>query len=202
MLALAYGMTLVLNWALAHSGDLHNGVAARRVVILGGLLLAYTLLLAVPFVPGVEVGLALLAMEGAWIAPFVYLGTVAGLSLAFLAGFHLPYRHLRRVFADLGLGRAAALIAQIEPLSEVERLALLQRLLPRPLARVMLGGRYLLLAALFNLPGNAVLGGGGGIALVAGLSRIFGRRWTVLTIVLAVAPVPLLVWALGMEALI
>ena len=58
-------------------------------------------------------------------------------------------------------------------------------------------GRYPLLAALINVPGNAVVGGGGGIALTAGFSRLFRPGWTALTVALAVAPVPLIVWLTG-----
>jgi hypothetical protein len=202
VLALAYGVHLVLTWALEHTDDLYGDSTGVRFGVLIALLLAYSVLLAVPFVPGIEVGLALLAMEGAWIAPFVYFGTVTGLVLAYLAGTHMPYRYLHRVFADLGLGRACALLERLEPLSEAERLALLRRQLPARIGKVALGWRYLLLAVLFNVPGNAFLGGGGGIALAAGFSRLFGHRLTILTIMLAVAPVPLLVWAFGMRALI
>jgi hypothetical protein len=52
--------------------------------------------------------------------------------------------------------------------------------------------RYLMLALLFNLPGNSVLGGGGGIALICGMSRLFHWKWFVLTVILVTAPVPLL----------
>lgn len=201
VLAIAYGLHLILSWALQSTQGLHDEASCIRIGLLVAILLAYALLLAIPFVPGIEVGLAVLAMEGAWIAPFVYLGTVGGLTLAYLAGAHLPYRYLHRIFADLGLHGACRLLDRLEPLNEAERLALIRKPLPAFLARLTLGWRYLLLAFLFNIPGSALLGGGGGIALVAGLSRIFDPRPTILTIVLAVAPVPLLVWLFEMKAL-
>ena len=200
-LLLAYGVKSVLTWALQTTDDLHDNGSGVRIGLLAVMLVSYAVLLAVPFVPGIEVGLALLAMEGAWIAPFVYSGTVAGLTLAFLLGTYLPYRCLRRVFDDIGLSRACILLKQLDPMDKAERLALLRNQLPGWLAPLTLGWRYLLLALLFNLPGNAVLGGGGGIALVAGFSRIFSPPLMIATIVLAVAPVPVLVWVFGMQAL-
>lgn len=196
---MAYLIHLGLDWTLRSAESLHDPRSGLRIGLLGALLLAYVVLLALPFVPGVEVGLALLAMEGAWIAPFVYLGTVGGLVLAFLAGAHLPYRYLHRIFADLGAERACRLLERLEPLDEAARIALIRKPLPPWLARITLGWRYLLLAVLFNLPGNALLGGGGGIALVAGLSRIFDARIAIPTILIAVAPVPLLVWFFEMQ---
>lgn len=201
VLVIAYALHLVLGWAMQGIRGLHAGGAGIRIGLLVVILLVYAVLLAIPFVPGIEVGLAVLAMEGAWIAPFVYLGTVGGLILAYQVGAHLPYRYLHRVLADLGLRGACRLLDRIEPLGEAERIALIRKPLPGFLARITLGWRYLLLALLFNIPGSAMLGGGGGIAFVAGLTRIFDARLTILTIVLAVAPVPLLVWLFEMKAL-
>jgi hypothetical protein len=53
--------------------------------------------------------------------------------------------------------------------------------------------RYLALAICLNVPGNAVVGGGGGLALLCGLSRQFDGRRFALTIALAVSPLPLLI---------
>ena len=61
---------------------------------------------------------------------------------------------------------------------------------PRAL-RSVLQHRYVVLAVLLNLPGNVVLGGGGGLAMMAGLSRLFHPLPFVLTVLLAVLPVPL-----------
>jgi len=48
-----------------------------------------------------------------------------------------------------------------------------------------------------NIPGNYVIGGGGGIALIAGVSRVYSIPGFLLTILLAVAPVPLAVVVFG-----
>jgi hypothetical protein len=47
---------------------------------------------------------------------------------------------------------------------------------------------------LINLPGNMLVGGGGGIALVAGMTRLFSWPAFLLTVAVAVAPVPLLIY--------
>lgn len=52
--------------------------------------------------------------------------------------------------------------------------------------------RYLALAVFLNLPANAVVGGGGGVALLCGMSGQFGWRGYLLTIAIATSPVPIL----------
>jgi hypothetical protein len=96
------------------------------------------------------------------------------------------------------LNGAARRLDRVRRLNARRRLALLRRALPRRVAPHLLRHRYLLLALLFNLPGNAVLGGGGGIAALAGLSGVFATAPTALTIALAVAPVPLMVYVFDM----
>ncbi|MCW3783171.1 hypothetical protein [Defluviimonas salinarum] len=186
----------LIGWTMAESQALKGGeIPALWVLVL--LLVAYALLIALPFVPGVELGLTLLMVEGGWIAPFIWGATLAGLMLSFLVGLALPYPALRRTLADLRLCRAAELVAQIEPLDREARLDHLRSHLPGWLAPLARNYRYLLLALLINLPGNSVIGGGGGILMVAGCSRLFAAPVTLLTVALAVAPVPILVFALG-----
>lgn len=196
LVALVWAVHLLLVWANAQAQSGHIGM--RRGVLVG-LLLVYALLVAVPFVPGVEIGLTLMAIEGPWIAPWVYGATVAGLVLAYLAGEAMPLEPLRRALADLRLNRAAALLDRVHPLDKAQRLAVLQARAPRWARPLVSRFRYGLIALLINLPGSAVLGGGGGILFVAGFSRLFLRLPMVATILLAVAPVPFLVWALGLE---
>jgi len=50
-----------------------------------------------------------------------------------------------------------------------------------------------------NMPGNSIIGGGGGIMIVAGLSGIFTPLATFVTVVIAVSPVPLAVIFLGLR---
>lgn len=194
--ALAVGAMLLLDWADARA---HQDGSALMAGVLLTLLVAYALLLAIPFAPGIEVGLALLMAKGADIAPYVYLATVSGLTLAFLAGRFLPDRWLASTFADLRLARAAALVERLGPMTREERLAHLTERLPRWLRPLVGPWRYLLLALLLNVPGNAAVGGGGGIAFAAGYSRLFHPGLSLLAFVLGVAPVPLGIWFLGVS---
>jgi hypothetical protein len=65
----------------------------------------------------------------------------------------------------------------------------------------LLRHRYLALAIALNLPGNFLLGGGGGIALLAGVSRLYAVPGFLATVTCAVAPVPLAVLMFGPEIL-
>lgn len=175
--------------------------AARGLMTVLGLL-AYAVLLALPFVPGVEVGISILVMRGAEMAPYVYGATVVGLLCAYVAGRFVPIEFLRRLASDLRLRRLAALLADIGQMPAEERLDRLRERLPAGLALALCDWRYLALALLLNLPGNALVGGGGGIMLLAGLSRLFSLPGIALTIMLAVLPVPLGVWFLGSKILV
>lgn len=53
---------------------------------------------------------------------------------------------------------------------------------------------YVLLAVLINIPGNTIIGGGGGIACLCGINEKFSWKSFVLTVAIAVSPVPLLIY--------
>ena len=125
----------------------------------------------------------------------------SGLVLAYLAGRFVPLAFLRRLAADLRLGRLVTLLEEAEAGAPDDRLNRLRERLPRPFAALLCDWRYVTLALLLNLPGNALLGGGGGIMLLAGLSRLFALPQTLATVALAVMPVPLGVWFLGSSIL-
>lgn len=186
----------ILNWA---SVEAELGAGRLQVWTLALFLLAYAVLIAVPFVPGVEVGLTLMAIEGPWIAPWIYGATIAGLSSAFLIGERLPYPRLHRILADLHMTRASRMIETLQPLGGAERLQLLQRRAPSWVKPLISRYRYVLMALLINLPGSSLIGGGGGLMFLAGFSRLFHTTAMVSTIALAVAPVPLLFWAFGFD---
>jgi len=190
VLAIAAGLHLLMSW-VAGLALFEND--RLRIGMLAAFLVAYALLIAVPFVPGIEIGLSLMMIEGPWIAPFIYASTTAGLVLAYAAGEWIPYARLRRVFEDLRLSRACRLLDAVEPLGRDARLEALRAGAPAWLRPLATRYRYALLAVLVNLPGNAVLGGGGGILFTAGLSRLFRPPQAVAAILIAVAPVPLAV---------
>lgn len=198
ILAVAYGTHLLLDWVMDWTATMDSRKALMmQSLVLGAVLVGYALLIAMPFVPGIEIGLSLVLMQGADVAALVYMATTAGLALAYITGCMVPLPWLRRRFLDLRLKRAAALLDRIQPLSPDRRLALLRRALPNWLSGWAVDYRYLLLAGLINMPGSALIGGGGGICLLAGLTGLFHKRATLLTIALAVLPFPLFVWLWG-----
>jgi hypothetical protein len=198
VLMAAFAIARGMDWATSATGEVADDISTgMKLGTIAAFLLLYALLIAVPFVPGIEIGIALLMLRGEEVAPYVYIATVAGLCLAYAAGQLVSYAWLHRLFADLRLRRACKLIERTRTMSREDRLDALRSALPGWLEPVAIRGRYVLLALLLNVPGNGVLGGGGGIAMAAGLTRMFAPGWTVATIALAVLPVPLAVWLWG-----
>jgi len=195
--AVLVGINLGVNSLIAHLSDPLSKSDFMLNLTLVLLWLAYVLLLALPFVPSMEIGVSLLITHGAVAAPFVYLGTLSGLMLAYGAGVLLAGTMSCRFLLVFGLSRACAFIEENKRLSRDQRLARMHAALPDWAGRWLLGNRALVLAGLLNLPGNSLIGGGGGIALVAGMSRMFTTLQYFLTIALATAPVPLMVWFFG-----
>lgn len=161
--------------------------------------LVYAVLIAIPFVPSVEIGLGLILVLGADLAPLVYLFTIVGLTLAFVAGRMIPESGIQKFFEELSLSRASELMKRLRPLSTDERLSLLVSHAPKRLVPTLIRHRYIAVAIALNIPGNTIIGGGGGIALVSGMSRLF-RFWAfLLMLCVAVAPVPLTIVLFGTD---
>ena len=194
-----YLLHLLIDWSTAKVAAV--GSMPLMLGLLALLLLTYAILMAIPFAPGIEIGISLLILKGAEIAPFVFLATFLGLTLAFLAGRFIPYAWLHALLYDMRLMSACDLLERIAPLDREERLSLLRDRLPHWLRPLVGGGRYILLAVLLNLPGNALIGGGGGIAFISGLSRLYPTGITLIVIALAILPVPLSVWLYGSQVL-
>ncbi len=202
ILAVVLVAKLGLDWLMAKIALLESDAAARAMIgLIVTILIGYAIILAIPFVPGVEIGIAILMIEGAQAAPFVYLATVFGLSLGFCIGQYVPLERIIRFCRDLYLHRVATLLERIETTPRENRLEAMQDRLPRWIAPALCDYRYVTLGLAINLPGNIALGGGGGIMLAAGISRLFKTRYALLTIGLATLPVPLAVWLLGADIL-
>lgn len=157
----------------------------------------YALLIAIPFVPGVEVGLAIIGMLGPPIVFLVYLSTLAGLTISYVVGRLIPLPMLVRGLELLRFQRASRLVKTIEPMTHNDRLAFLVSKSPNRFVPFLIRHRYLALIVAINLPGNFLIGGGGGISMVAGVSRLFSAPGFFAAIVLAVAPVPLAIVLFG-----
>lgn len=196
-MALVYGVLLGIGWiiGLALQDAAFTELRPATDPMIGQFLvlavLAYVVTAAIPFVPGAEIGIALLLMFGARAAPIVYFGMVGALCLSFAVARHVPREPLCRGLDRLGLTRAARLVAELEQAAEEDREELILSRLSAGVLRRVVTNRYLLLAIAINLPGNSLLGGGGGLAFAAGLSGLFGFWAFVGTVALAVAPIPL-----------
>jgi len=173
-----------------------NEQQVHRAVMLGSFV--FVVLLAFPFVPGAEIGVALLTAFGASIAPLVYAGTVLAMVLAYAVGRVFPMEALVRFLRLLRMRKAAELVERAVPLSGEERIEMLMEGAPSRVVALGVRNRYLAMALAVNTPGNSIIGGGGGIMMMAGLSGIFAPLPTFLTIAIAVSPVPLAVMFLGL----
>jgi len=164
-----------------------------NLVILGGFVL-YILLMAMPFMPGIEIGLALMMFLGGKGVFLVYLCTIAALTISYAIGRSIPPKVCARFLDWLSLHKARDLVLQIQPLDAEERLALLNDKAPAKIAPWLLRHRYLTIAALLNLPGNALLGGGGGIGLITGMSGIITFPRYLVLLAVAISPVPFIIY--------
>lgn len=168
---------------------------ARHVVIAGVVL--YTALMAMPFVPGIEISLALLAAFGSDVAMVLYAATVVALATSYLIGRLLPVRLIAMLFGGLGLHRAEDLVLRLKPMSRKQRLETLTSHAPKRIVPTLLKHRYIAVAVMLNVPGNSIIGGGGGIALMAGISGLFTFPRYLAVVSLAVLPVPLAILLMG-----
>jgi hypothetical protein len=125
------------------------------------------------------------------IAPVVYIATVAALTLSYGVGRLVPERLLARAFTSLGLARAGRLVEELQSLPTEARVAGLVSRLNGGFAERLLRHRHLTLAIAFNVPGNNLIGGGGGISLAAGMSRLVTFPGFLLTVAIGTSPVPL-----------
>lgn len=166
-----------------------NEPMIHRIVMVA--FVAFIVLAAIPFVPGAEIGFALLLLFGGRVAPLVYLGMVGALVISYVIARLVPSSVLGRGLGWLGLKKAANFISELDAGHPNERLRMLSRIMPSKIGQKLLRHRYVLLAVALNTPGNSLVGGGGGLAFVAGASRLF-PFWPFLAVVTcAVLPVPL-----------
>jgi len=152
----------------------------------------YILLMAIPYLPGMEIGLALMAMFGAKGVIIVYLCTLLSLSLSFAIGRLIPLKIIYGFLSWLHLYKARDLALRMEPLNPNEKLDFLLTSSPSSIIPSLIRHRYLMVAVLLNLPGNALIGGGGGIGLIAGMSRLYPYPKFILLVSLAIMPLPML----------
>ena len=161
-------------------------------------LLLYILLMATPFMPGIELGLAVMLLIGSKSALLIYLCTLIALSISYIIGRYFPLGIVRRFLKWLYLEKASELVSQLEPLDQHKRLEFLNRKTPTKIAPFLLKHRFVTLAVVLNLPGNALIGGGGGIGLVVGMSKLISFYKYFLVTAIAILPVPLCIYLQGL----
>ena len=174
-----------------------NEPTVHRIIITS--MIAYSILMAIPFVPGAEIGLGVMMILGPKIVPLVYLCTLVSLFLSFMFGRLIPGQVLINFLHGLHLRKASALLKELDGLDSQQRFDLLIKRSPKKFIPFLLKYRYLALFIVINTPGNIVFGGGGGIAMSAGMSRLFTPSLFLLTIVVAVSPIPLLLMIFGVN---
>ncbi len=131
----------------------------------------YYVCLVTPFLPGVELGLGLMMLYGWQGVLAVYLTTQLGLNTAYWIG-----RLWRHPWQD-------RLVQRID-----------SEQLPRALRWCTQKIRFhpaLALIFLLNLPGNAILGGGGGLSMLYGLLKFLSPLRFLLAALAASSPAPL-----------
>ena len=170
----------------------HNEPMFHKIIIT--LIAAYVVLTAIPFVPGIEIGLGLIFTFGPPIVPLVYVATIAALSASYTIGRLVPERWLAAGFGKVGLLRAEKLVTELSGLSPEDRISYLTGRAPRRWVPFLLRHRLLALALLINLPGSALIGGGGGICMAFGVSRLVTYPQFLLTIALAASPFPVAIF--------
>ena len=162
------------------------------ITILWLAIVVYVLWMALPFVPGIELGLALMVLLGTRGVVLVYFCTLLSLSLSFTIGRLIPLNSFARFLGWLHLYKARDLVLQLEPLNSEGKLDFLLRSAPSKVIPFLVKHRYLMIAIALNLPGNALIGGGGGIGLISGMSRLYPFPKYILLVSLAITPLPLL----------
>ena len=116
------------------------------IKLLSMVLIFYVFLLAIPYFPSVEFALVLLLILGFESSFLIYISTVLGLILPFFVG---------RFFSDKYCRKVENIFAGFNFLKRVNKVS-----------------PVLSLIIFLNMPGNIVLGGGGGIGIMYGTLKI------------------------------
>jgi len=200
-----YAVIIVGGWVLGHWAsqwsimDLRSsdeGNVRQMVLVVSAL---FVVTAALPFVPGAEIGFALIAIFGSRIIPLVYVCMLSALIVAYCIGRFVPLNVLASIFGFVGMERSGRMVGLFARMSPDDRLRAMVERSPSRWIPFLIRHRYLALAIALNVPGNTLLGGGGGLSLAAGMSGLFSFGRTMLTFALAVAPVPFVILMIGYQ---
>jgi hypothetical protein len=162
-----------------------------KAIIIGSVF--YVLMLSVPFFPGIEIAWVMIFIYGKEAIILLYFLTICGLCLSFGIGrwfekswlttwINIPA--LKKHFSERSLNirtRLSSLHPRMAPIIAS--------------SQTLTKHHYVLLAIIINVPGNTLVGGGGGISFICGMNHRFSWKGFILTLVLAIAPVPILLMA-------
>lgn len=183
----AYLFSLLMPY---YKAEFHPLIEGKTAAITAVSTVAFIVSSAVPFVPGAEIGLGMMLMLGREIAPLVYIAMVSALTISFQIGKLVPINVSASVFGFFGLSKAQHFALRLGLLTPDKRLEFLFERTHSRILPFLLRHRYFTLILIINLPGNSLIGGGGGIAFVAGLCGLFTFPKYFLAIALAVLPIP------------
>ncbi len=171
----------------------HNPEYMDRIIL--ALMILFFVFMSLPFFPAIEIGLLLLALVNVEGVILIYCLTIMALSLAFEVGKRLPLGVLVSLLNFFHLTKASAIFNRMAEVEQPDRLDTLREHLGSDKVLFWVNHRYVLVALLLNTPGNSVIGGGGGIAMLCGMSGILSYGRFLLTTMLAALPIPVLVIA-------
>ena len=189
-----WAMQQLFAWTEGQGDTLH--LPARL-----GVLALYAVLIAVPFVPSFQLSMAFMILQGPGQVWWIYGATVTGFYIPFLIGWFIPPRHLIRSLNSFGLHKIADLVANAQSLPLQDRLSLMTDMSPNWLKPLVTKWRYAAFFVALNFPGNVVIGGAGGILLVAGMSRLFARPAVFCIIAFCLSTIPIVTTITGFDIL-
>ncbi|MGI9402203.1 MAG: hypothetical protein ACR2O0_13190 [Rhizobiaceae bacterium] len=175
--------------------------SGQHDVVVTALSAIYVMASAIPFVPGAEIGFAMIMVFGSRIVLLVYSCMVLAMLLAYLAGRFIPISSIAHLFGYLGMMRARKYILEIAVKSPSERLLMIVDRSPNRFVPFLIRHRYIAFALALNIPGNSLVGGGGGLSMIAGMSGLFAFWAFVVTVMIAIAPIPLAVYLMDYHSI-
>lgn len=185
------GLWIGAQWERLEDTQISTMDTAMMVKILAVTLIVFIITSAMPFIPGAEIGFGLMVIFGGKVAILVYGAMVSALTISYLVGALVPATWIVRFFRYLGFGKAAQLAQELASRDRKNRIDYLLETAPRRWVPMLVRHRYLAMMLVLNLPGNSLVGGGGGLALAAGMSGLFRFPAFFATLLVAVAPIPL-----------
>lgn len=188
---IALGWWISMQWERLEGAQVNAMDPAMMFQIIAVALIVFVITSAMPFIPGAEIGFGLMVIFGSKVALLVYGAMISALTLSYLIGALVPADWIVKFFRYLGFGRATRLADELAARERHMRVDYLMANAPPRWVPMLLRHRYLAMMVLLNLPGNSLVGGGGGIALAAGMSGLFRFHRFFLMLLVAVAPVPL-----------